>query len=99
MDTQTYYNDLMARMEELFFYELSDCCGWKTEFIGIDFIQSEKIEGNDRDTIITNCLKAITKAGIVEEGSFAVAGEDIFLWLKVKGCVHMGKKRRAGSFV
>lgn len=94
MDNQTYYNDLMARMEELFFYELSDCCGWKTEFIGIDFIQSEKIQGNDRDTVISNCLKSITRAGIVEEGSFAVAGEDIFLWLKVKGCMHMGKEVR-----
>ena len=84
MDNQTYYNDLMARMEELFFYELSDCCGWKTEFIGIDFIQS----------IIRNCLKAITSAGIVKEASFAVAGEDILLWLRVKGCMHMGKEVR-----
>lgn len=94
MDNQTYYNDLMARMEELFFYELSDCCGWKTEFIGIDFIQSKNIKGKNRDTIIRNCLKAITAAGIVKQASFAVAGEDILLWLKIKGCMHMGKEVR-----
>ena len=44
MDKISYCNDLMARMEELFFHELSDCCGWKTEFIGIDFIQARNIE-------------------------------------------------------
>ena len=34
MDSINYCNELMARMEELFFHELSDCAGWKTEFIG-----------------------------------------------------------------
>jgi hypothetical protein len=45
MDRMAYCNDLMARIEELFWHELSDCAGWKTEFIGVDFIQSENIEG------------------------------------------------------
>ena len=40
MDKMVYCNDVMARMEELFFHELSDCAGWKTEFIGVDFIQA-----------------------------------------------------------
>lgn len=94
MDRMAYCNDLMARMEELFWHELSDCAGWKTEFIGVDFIQSASIEGDNRDDIIRNCLEAITAAGIVEEASFAVAGRDILLRLKVKGCIHMGKEQR-----
>lgn len=89
-----YCNDLFARMEELFFHELSDCAAWKTEFIGIDFIQSENIEGDNRDDIIGNCITAITAAGLAEEGSFAVAGKDILLRLKIKGCVHLGKEAR-----
>ena len=89
-----YCNDVMARMEELFFHELSDCAGWKTEFIGVDFIQSENIEGETREDIIRNCIKAITAAGIAEEGSFAIAGKDVLLRLKVKGCIHMGKEAR-----
>lgn len=92
MDKMTYCNDLMARMEELFFHELSDCAGWKTEFIGVDFIQSEKIKGKTREEIISNCIKAITAAGLAEEGSFAIAGKDILLCLKIKGCAHMGKE-------
>lgn len=94
MDKMAYCNDVMARMEELFFHELSDCAGWKTEFIGVDFIQSENIEGDTREDIIRNCIKAITAAGIAEEGSFAIAGKDILLRLKIKGCVHLGKEAR-----
>ena len=94
MDKMDYCNDVMARMEELFFHELSDCAGWKTEFIGVDFIQSENIEGETREDIIRNCIKAITAAGIAEEGSFAIAGKDVLLRLKVKGCIHMGKEAR-----
>lgn len=92
MDKMTYCNDLMARLEELFFHELSDCAGWKTEFIGVDFIQSANITGDNRDEIIGNCIKAITAAGLAEEVSYAIAGEDILLRLKIKGCVHMGKE-------
>ena len=45
MDKIAYFNDLMARTEELFYHELSDCVAWKTEFIGVDFIQSKDITG------------------------------------------------------
>ena len=94
MDKMVYCNDVMARMEELFFHELSDCAGWKTEFIGVDFIQAENIKGDNREDIIRNCIKAITAAGLAEEGSFAIAGKDILLRLKIKGCIHMGKEVR-----
>ena len=94
MDKMAYCNDLMARMEELFFHELSDCAGWKTEFIGIDFIQSKNIEGKSREEVIESCIREITRAGLAGKVSYAVAGRDILLCLKVKGCVHLGKEAR-----
>jgi len=94
MSDNAYFNDLMARMEELFFHELSDCAGWKTEFIGIDFIQSKQIKGTTREEIIEGCLKEMASAGLVEETSYAIAGKDILLCLKVKCCIHMGKEMR-----
>jgi hypothetical protein len=94
MDKIAYCNDLMARMEELFFHELSDCAGWKTEFIGVDFIHSKNIEGKTREEIIEGCLREITRAGLAREVSYAVAGRDILLCLKVKGCLHLGKEAR-----
>ena len=45
MGKTEYFNDMMARLEELFYHELSDCACWKTEFIGVDFIQSKDIQG------------------------------------------------------
>ena len=92
MDTLAYYNDLMARMEELFFHELSDCAGWKTEFIGVDFIQSAAVQGDSRDELIRNSLQAMVDAGLIRGAAFAVAGRDILLMLKVRGCQHMRKE-------
>jgi hypothetical protein len=94
MSNNAYYNDLMARMEELFYHELSDCAGWKTEFIGIDFIQSKQIDGTNRETVIESCIREMTRAGLVQEASYAVAGKDILLCLKIKGCIHLGKEVR-----
>ena len=94
MSNNAYYNDLMARMEELFFHELSDCAGWKTEFIGIDFIQSKQIDSTNRETVIESCIREMTGAGLIEQASYAIAGKDILLCLKVKGCIHMGKEVR-----
>lgn len=94
MDKMPYCNDLMARMEELFFHELSDCCGWKTEFIGVDFIQDKNIAGTNREEIIESCIREITKAGLADEISYAIAGKDILLCLRVKGCIHLGKEAK-----
>ena len=52
MDKTAYFNDLMARTEELFYHEMSDCAAWKTEFIGVDFIQSRNITGGSPVEII-----------------------------------------------
>ncbi|MDH4110461.1 MAG: hypothetical protein OEW35_19455 [Gammaproteobacteria bacterium] len=94
MDKLEYYNDLMARMEELFFHELSDCAGWKTEFVGVDFIQAANVDGGSRDELIRNSLQAMVDQGLIKGASFAVAGLDILLTFKVKGCQHMRKEAK-----
>ncbi len=57
MDRIEYYNDLMVRLEELFYHELSDCAAWKTEMIGVDFIQA-RISG---EITLRRSLKAVSK--------------------------------------
>jgi hypothetical protein len=92
MDKTAYFNDLMARTEELFYHELSDCAAWKTEFIGVDFIQSKAITGRTPAEIIENCIKEIAAAGLVKEVSYSIGGESILLYLKVRGCIHIPKE-------
>ena len=92
MDRMTYLNDLLARHEELFFYELSDCAGWKTEFIGVDYIQGKNINGKTPAEIIESCAKAITGDGLAKSISYAITGNDILLCLDVSGCAHLPKE-------
>ena len=89
-----YFNDLLARLEELFYHELSDCAGWKTEFIGVDFIQSKEIRGETTDEIIENSCRAIVEAGLASRIQYQVAGRDILLYLKITSCLHLSKEIR-----
>ena len=82
MDKAAYFNDLMARTEELLYHELSDCAAWKTEFIGVDFIQSKKITGRSAAEIIESCIREITAAGLVKGASYSIGGREILLYLK-----------------
>ena len=92
MDKTDYFNDLMARTEELFYHELSDCAAWKTEFIGVDFIQSKDITGDTPAQVIENCIKEIAAAGLIQSASYSIGGESILLYLKVQGCIHIPKE-------
>ena len=92
MDKTAYFNALMARTEELFYHELSDCAGWKTEFIGVDFIRSKDIRGDSASEIIESCIREISEAGLVKEASYSIGGQEILLFLKVKGCIHVAKE-------
>jgi len=92
MDKTAYFNDLMARTEELFYHELSDCAAWKTEFIGVDFIQSKVITGNTPGQIIESCIKEMAAAGLIKDASYSIGGEAILLYLKVNGCIHIPKE-------
>jgi hypothetical protein len=92
MDKTAYFNDLMARTEELFYHELSDCAAWKTEYIGIDFIQSQNIEGETVGQLIESCIRAIADAGLIKDASYSIGGNEILLYLKVRGCIHIPKE-------
>ena len=92
MEKKAYFNDLMARTEELLYHELSDCAAWKTEFIGIDYIQSKEITGDTPGDIIEKCLSVMAADGLIESASYSIGGESILLYLKVQGCVHIAKE-------
>lgn len=92
MDRTEHFNDMMARMEELFYHELSDCACWKTEFVGVDFIQSREIRGSTPTEIIECCIKEITTAGLVKEISYSLGGRDILLYVRVQDCIHLSKE-------
>ena len=92
MDRTQYFNEMMARLEELFYHELSDCACWKTEFIGVDFIQSKDIQGTTPAEIIESCVREITAAGLAREISYSIGGQDILLYARVNGCLHLPKE-------
>jgi hypothetical protein len=94
MDQVEYFNDMLVRLEELLFHELSGCAAWKVELVGVDFIQSKKIEGNTEEEIITDCIKEITAGGLVKSMSYSMGGKGILLNLKMKDCIHLPKEAR-----
>lgn len=94
MDTVKYLNDVLVRLEELLYHELSGCAAWKVEFVGVDFIQSRKIEGKTLDEIITSCIREIVSGGLVKDIDYVVGGKGVMLKLKVRDCVHLPKEVR-----
>jgi hypothetical protein len=85
-------NQMLYRMEEVFWHELSDCAPWKTEYVGIDFIQAQDIKGKNEDEIIRACIDSIKAAGLAEEIDYTISGNDILLKLQVRGCQLMHKE-------
>lgn len=85
-------NEMLYRMEEVFWHELSDCAPWKTEYVGIDFIQSQDIKGANEDEVIRSCIARIKAAGLVEDIGFSIGGKGILLKLQVRGCQLMLKE-------
>jgi hypothetical protein len=92
MDSIKYCNELLARIEELMFHELSGMCAWKVEFIGVDFIRSKKIEGKNVDEIVKSVSKEIVGEGIAREITHKTGGDGVMLKLKIKGCIHHPKE-------
>jgi hypothetical protein len=97
MNKVEYFNDVLVRLEELLYHELSGCAAWKVELVGIDFIQSKKIKGNTEEEVINNCIKEITADGLVKSMTYSIGGKGILLNLKMKGCVHLPKEVRLKS--
>jgi len=94
MDKVKYMNDMIVRLEELLYHELSGCAAWKVEYVGIDFIQSENIQGKTLGELVRKCIDAIKEAGIVKDISYLVGGKGVLLKLKVKDCIHLPKEGR-----
>ena len=92
MDAIQYYNELLYRMEELFYHELSDCAPWKTEYVGIDFIQSKEIKGTTEDEIVSACIREIIGAELADRVSYSIGGKGILLRLRIGGCRHLPKE-------
>jgi len=84
-----YYNDLLVRMEEIFYHELSGMTHPKVEYVGTDFLKSKNIKGNTVEEVIDNCIKEIKAGGLVEDLTYSRAGEGILLILKIKNCIHI----------
>lgn len=92
MDKIEYCNDMLVRLEELLFYELSGCAAWKVELVGVDFLQSKNIPGSTAQEVIGNCIKEIVGAGLVKDMSYAIGGQGVKLELSVSGCAHLPKE-------
>jgi len=92
MDRNALLNQMLYRMEEVFWHELSDCASWKTEYVGIDFIQAQGIEGTNENEVIKSCIDRIKATGLVQDIEHSIGGNDILLKLKVRGCQLMLKE-------
>lgn len=92
MDKNVMLNQMLYRMEEVFWHELSDCAPWKTEYVGIDFIQAQDIKGSNETEIIGSCIDKIKSAGLAEHIDYSIGGNDILLQMKVHGCKLMLKE-------
>ncbi len=92
MDSIKYCNEVLARVEELMYQELSGMARWKCEFVGADFIRSKKIEGKNVPEVVESCIKEITAAGIASSIEYKTGPDGIMLKLRVKNCIHHAKE-------
>jgi hypothetical protein len=84
-----YYNDILARLEEVLLQELSWCAPWKLDFVGTDFLTSKNIQGDTLEGIVDGSINEMIAGGIVKEIKYKVAGEGILLKLEIDDCVHI----------
>ena len=92
LEMEKHFNDLLYRLEAIFYHELSLCARPKSELIGIDFLRSKKIEGDTVEKVIDNCIKEIEQSGLVKDITYSIHGFGILLKLRVKGCIHLPKE-------
>lgn len=89
-----YFNDMLARLEALFYHEITGTAVKKVDLVGIDFLQSRKIQGETVEELIDNCIKELTSSGIAKDIQFSIHGYDILLKLEVEGCIHIPKEAK-----
>lgn len=101
MDEKTavsYYNDLLVRLEEIMFHELSGMVHPKVEYVGTDFLKGKNITGSTPSQVVDSCIKEMKAAGLVGDATYSIGGDGLLLTLTVKDCVHlpMEAKLKAG---
>ena len=89
MEGIVHMNQCLARLEALLLQELAWEASWKVDMIGVDFLQSKKIEGDTVEKVVESCIREIKAAGIAREIGYSVGGLGILLTLRVEGCVHI----------
>lgn len=92
MEERTYFNDMLVRLEEMFFHELSGCARPKVELVGIDYFKDKSIGGRSAEEVVANCVAEIRAAGLCEHVKFVIDGHGVLLKLMMKGCIHMPKE-------
>ena len=90
----SYFNDMLSRLEALFYHELAETAVKKVDLVGIDLLQSRKIEGKTVEEVIDNCIKKITSMGIVKNINYSIHGYGILLKLELEGCIHIPKEAK-----
>jgi len=90
----SYFNDMLSRLEALFYHEIAGTALKKVDLVGIDLLQSRKIEGKTVEEIIDNCIKELTSMGIVRNIDYSIHGYGILLKLEVNGCIHISKEAK-----
>ncbi len=90
----SYYNDMLARFEEIMLQELSWCAPWKLDFIGTDFLASKNIKGDTLESVVNASIKEMKAGGIVRDIAYKTGGKGILLRLDVDGCVHIPMEAR-----
>ena len=91
-DLATYYNEMLARLEEVVYHEVAGTACRKVDLVGTDYIQSRRIEGESAEEVIESCIKEIISMGIATKIDYSIHGYDILLRLEVHGCIHIPKE-------
>jgi len=93
----TYFNDLLVRLEEIFYHELSGMTHAKVEYVGTDYLKDKPIQGTTVEEVTENCIKEIKAGGLVEDITFTRGGGGILLTLNVKNCLHLPMEAKLKS--
>jgi len=89
-----YFNNLLSRMEALFYHEITGTAVKKVDLVGVDLLQSKNIQGKTAEEVIENCTREIKSAGIAKNISYSIHGHGILLKLEVEGCIHIPKEAK-----
>ena len=93
-ETAAYYNDCIARFEEIAYQELSNMVRSKVEYIGTDFLKTKNIQGSTVEQVIDSCIKEMKAGGLVSDITYSRGGGGLLITLDVKNCIHLPMEAR-----